>query len=274
MYPHIRNCEWTSRIRRSVKDCIGLVSKIISIDSGWKSIGLCLYSECVETCPDGAVINAVDNFCYWDSGSSQGSYTEAIEQCKAGGLTSTATLLNMKTTTIQELVQSLTLYDYFLCRSIYVTITFLINFTINQHALLDCWPNFIDYKGCNPWKILVLRFTRIIRSKTFNRSILLFPYVNLKKECFLTSHEDHFWIGLRRYRTFVWSKSPNTQITYTMWKDEDDGSRTESNLDEGDCIVAEEDKDHKWKDQSCNSDKMFICQLEKEHTSGMFEPFC
>ena len=55
-----------------------------------------------------------------------------------------------------------------------------------------------------------------------------------------------------------------------MWKDEDDGSRTESNLDERDCIIAEENKDHKWKEQDCNSKKMFICQLEKENTSGMY----
>ena len=56
-----------------------------------------------------------------------------------------------------------------------------------------------------------------------------------------------------------------------MWKNEEDGPRTESNLDEGDCIIAEENKDHKWKEQDCNSKKMFICQLEKENTSGMYQ---
>ena len=84
-----------------------------------------------------------------------------------------------------------------------------------------------------------------------------------------TREEDHFWIGLRRYRTFAWSKSPNTQITYTMWDNENDGSRTESDLDEEDCILAEEDKNHNWKDQSCSSNKMFMCQVEKQHTSGI-----
>ena len=66
--------------------------------------------ECVETCPAGAVVNTALNLCYWDSGSSQGSFTEAAEHCRSHGLSSSATLLQMKTADVQDAVKPLTLY--------------------------------------------------------------------------------------------------------------------------------------------------------------------
>ena len=81
---------------------------------------------------------------------------------------------------------------------------------------------------------------------------------------------NSYWIGLRRYKYFLWLEPPYGPITYANWKNPDDGDQWISKLKGDARVKVKASSNHVWEEEE-NDDKehRVICQTPKDTDEGM-----
>ena len=85
--------------------------------------------------------------------------------------------------------------------------------------------------------------------------------------------DETYWLGLRRYKYFIWIEPPYLPITYSNWENPNDVDVWTSTTLSGNNVKAVATNNHKWQHEDSDKQLRVICQTPRDQIEGLFDQF-